>query len=230
MERYVIHACPDRMWYVDEYLVPSMLKQHIPRDEIIIWCDVERKGCLQTAIDCFEYCGKHEGGCWHLQDDVIIAKDFAKRTQTADSEIECGFCHSLYENSNGRSVDRTGKVESRYMWSSFPCIYIPNRMARDFVEWYYTKAMYRPQYEVFIFEKKHDDGFWRDFVNECLQDEMVLNHVPSLIDHVDWLIGGSVVNRLRGTNVRSYYWTDEDMIEDLRNRLRKEGHGSSVLF
>ena len=230
MQRYVIHACPNRMWYVDEYLVPSMVRQRIPRDDILIWCDTEHKGCLTSSIECFEECGKHEGGCWHLQDDVIIARDFAKRTKKAKNRIECGFCHSLFENRDGRSVERTGLVEARYMWSSFPCIYVPNVFAGQFAEWFYTKAMYRPQYSTFIFEKKYDDNFWRDFVNECLSDEKVYNHVPSLIDHIDWLIGGSVVNRLRGTNCRSYYWEDVEMIEELRNKLCKEGHQKGVLF
>lgn len=230
MERYVIHACPARMWYVEDYIIPSMLAQKIKRENILVWNDKENKGCLQSSIDCFEYCGEHDGGCWHLQDDVIIAPDFAKRTKKAKNEIECGFVHYGFEMRNGRSVDRVGRVPSQYMWSSFPCIYIPNRIAKGFVDWFYTKAMYMPQYDTFIFEKKYDDNFFRDYVDEYCKEEMVFNHAPSLVDHIDWLIGGSVVNRLRGTNCRSYYWEDDSMIEDLRNKLCEEGHQSGVLF
>ena len=230
MERYVIHACAARIWYVDEYLIPSMLEQGIDRDDILLWCDTEKKGCLISAIECFEHCGQYEGGCWHLQDDIILAKDFAKRTRSANDRIECVFCHSLFEKNNGRSVDRIGQVKAQYMWSSFPCIYIPNRLAAEFAEWYYSKASFQDRYQMMIVDKKGDDMFWRDFVNEVHPEEIVFNHTPSLIDHIDWLIGGSVANRLRGTNCRSYYWEDEDMIEALRNRLCKEGHKSSVLF
>lgn len=230
MERYVIHACKARMWYVDEFLVPSMLKQGITRDDILIWCDTEGKGNLISCIESFEHCGKHDGGCWHLQDDVILATDFAKRTKDADDRIECGFCHSLFEHDNGRSVDRIGEVKAQYMWSSFPCIYIPNRLAGDFAEWYYSKGSFRPEYQMLIVDKHGDDRFWRDFINECHSDEMVFNHVPSLIDHIDWLIGGSVANRLRGTNCRSYYWTDEELVEALKNKLREGEHREGVLF
>ena len=230
MERYVIHACQHRMWYVDEYLVPSMLRQGIDRDEILIWCDTDFKGNLQAAIDCFEHCGEHEGGCWHLQDDVILDESFAKRTRTADDQIECGFCHYAFENKDGRSVERIGEVASRYMWSSFPCIYIPNRIAKAFVEWFYDKACYDQKYDQLIFNKMGDDRFFRDYINEFCQDERVINHVPALIDHIDWLIGGSVANRHRGTNCRAYYWTDEDAIDALRYKLCEEGHRNGVLF
>ena len=230
MERYVIHACPDRMWYVEEFLIPSMLKQKIKRSDILVWNDEERKGNLWSAMECFDYCGKHDGGCWHLQDDVIIAKDFAKRTKDADKDIECGFCHLNFETSDGRSPQRIGRVESKYMWSSFPCIFIPNWIAADFAKWFYKKAMYRQEYVMFCHEGKHDDSFWRDYVNEERCYDTVINVVPSLIDHVDWLIGGSVINQMRGTNCRSYYWTDEDLIDDLRTKLGEKGYGNRILF
>lgn len=230
MERYVIHACKARMWYVDEFIIPSMLKQGIARDEILVWCDTESKGNLLSCIECFEHCGKSEGGCWHLQDDVLLAPDFAKRTRLSDDRIECGFCHILFEKEKGRSVERIGEVNAQYMWSSFPCIYIPNRLAGEFAEWYYKKASYRSEYQRLIFDKHGDDRFFRDFIDELHPDEKVFNHVPALVDHVDWLIGGSVANRLRGTNCRAYYWIDEGMVESLKNTLRKGEHRNGVLF
>ena len=230
MERYVIHACPDRMWYVDGFLLPSLLDQGICRDDILIWNDEERKGNLWAAMECFEYCGKHDGGCWHLQDDVIISETFAERTKDADKQIMCGFCHYAFEKSDGRSVDRIGEVEARYMWSSFPCIYIPNWLARDFATWFYKKAMYRQEYVMFLHEKKHDDSFWRDYINEEHPYDKVVNVVPSLIDHVDWLLGGSVINTMRGTNCRSYHWEEEELIFELKEKLRQKGFGNRILF
>ena len=116
------------------------------------------------------------------------------------------------------------------MWSSFPCIYIPNRIAKAFVEWFYDKACYDQKYDQLIFNKMGDDRFFRDYINEFCQDERVINHVPALIDHIDWLIGGSVANRHRGTNCRAYYWTNEDAIDALRYKLCEEGHREGVLF
>ena len=228
--KYMIHACPDRMWYVEQFLIPSMLDQGILRSDITVWNDEEKKGNLWATMDSFEYCGKQDGGYWHLQDDVIIASDFAKRSKVSGDDIECGFCHYLFENRDGRSVDRVGRVKSQYMWSSFPCIYIPNWILKDFTEWFYKKAMYRSEYVNFIHEKKHDDSFWRDYVNEERHYDTVINIAPSLVDHVDWLIGGSVINQMRGTNCRSYHWEEEDLIEDLKNKLRQKGFGNRILF
>lgn len=230
MERYIIHACPARMWYVEEYLVPSMIEQHIPRDDILIWCDADHKGCLQSAIDCFEHCGEHEGGCWHVQDDVIIALDFAKRTRATNDYIECGYCNFHFEQADKRSVENVGFVPAKYMWSSFPCIFIPNGLAGEFADWYYRKASYRTEYQMLIINKKGDDTFWRVFIDEEKPDEKVFNHVPALVDHIDWLIGGSVVNQHRGTNCRAYYWTDDNLIDNLKHKLCKEGHQNDVLF
>ena len=33
----MIHCCPKRIWYVEEYLIPSMLRQGIDRENIIVW-------------------------------------------------------------------------------------------------------------------------------------------------------------------------------------------------
>ena len=40
---YMIHAVPEREWYVEEYLIPSMISQGISPDEIEVWMDSERK-------------------------------------------------------------------------------------------------------------------------------------------------------------------------------------------
>ena len=230
MERYVIHACPGRMWYVEEFMIPSMLKQGIEQTDILVWNDSDGKGNLFSTIECLEHCGKHDGGCWHLQDDVLLASDFAKQTAAADKYIECGFCHIGFEKEDGRSVEKIGKVKAQYMWSSFPCIFIPNWIAKDFVEWFYTKAMYDPKYLMFIHERKHDDCFWRDYVNEERHYDTVINHAPALIDHIDWLIGGSVINQMRGTNCRAYHWEEEELVFKLREELCQKGHGQGVLF
>ena len=233
MQRYVIHACPNRMWYVEEYLIPSMVKQGIPETEIRIWNDEDGKGNLMSSMECFEECGKHKGGCWHLQDDVIIAGDFAGRTKEDGAEVICGFCHFNFESkdiSKGLGVDKIGRVKVEDMWNSFPCIYVPNSIAADFAEWFFKRAMYRPHYERHIRERKHDDMFFRDYMRECHENETVINLVPALVDHIDWLLGGSVVNPMRGTNSRAYHWKDERMIEKLKNNLRKGAHRNGVLF
>ena len=39
MARYLIHCYKDRRWYVDKYLIPSMLKQDIDKSDIEVFED-----------------------------------------------------------------------------------------------------------------------------------------------------------------------------------------------
>ena len=52
MAKYVIHACPERMWYVDNYLIPSMRGQSI--HNIDVRCDNEHIGCLESCMQIFK--------------------------------------------------------------------------------------------------------------------------------------------------------------------------------
>ncbi len=77
MPKYMIHACLARMWYVEEFLIPSMLEQGIEWESITIWNDAQRRGNLIACMDSFLSLAGSDGGTWHLQDDVIICRDFA---------------------------------------------------------------------------------------------------------------------------------------------------------
>ena len=44
MPKYLIHCCNDRMWYVKEFLIPSMIKQGISTDDIFIYQDKNKIG------------------------------------------------------------------------------------------------------------------------------------------------------------------------------------------
>lgn len=80
--KYMIHACPKRMWYVSDYLIPSMLAQGIDKGNIIVWNDIDGVGNLASCLASFASC-QEEGETWHLQDDVVICHDFAERTASA---------------------------------------------------------------------------------------------------------------------------------------------------
>ena len=96
--RYMIHACPARMWYVKDFLIPSMMSQGIRGDDITVWNDSGGKGNLASCLESFASLKDTPGGTWHLQDDVMICRDFAARTkELAGSSIICGFCYSGYE-------------------------------------------------------------------------------------------------------------------------------------
>ena len=215
--QYMIHACPQRMWYVDEHLIPSMRVQGIPDSEIEVWNDTEQRGNLFSCMESFKACGEREGGTWHLQDDVIISRDFAKRTAELDDGIVCGFACQNF----GPSMQEQGIVPACFMWYSFQCIRIPNDLAGECAEWFFTDAMHRTKYSPQIVDRKHDDWFFREFIMERYAKLWVTNLAPNIADHIDFLIGGTTINRLRSAKInRSASFQDEDLVDALAEQLK----------
>lgn len=214
----MIHACPQRMWYVEEFLIPSMLAQGISREEIEIWNDTDGKGNLFSCMESFRAVGAREGGTWHVQDDVVIAKDFAQRLRAHDLGIVCGFGCANF----GATSQHIGRVPAVFMWYSFQCIRIPNELAGACAEWFFTQAQHRSGYLQLVIDGKHDDKFWREFMLEEHRDLFVTNLAPNLADHVDYLIGGTVINRARQLKInRSAFWEDEQAVPDLEAALQR---------
>lgn len=222
MNHYMIHACPQRMWYVEEFLVPSMLEQDIRPDEIEIRCDTEGKGNLLSCMESFRDCGERPGGTWHLQDDVIISRSFGANTWAGDSIVHCGFgCRNF-----GPSMQEKGTVPMPFMWYSFQCIFIPNKIAGECAEWFFDQAVRRSAYETKIAENRHDDWFFRQFMQERHPDDLVVNEMPNLVDHIDFLIGGTVINPLRRIQVnRAEFFPDGYLVEELERKLKERNNG-----
>ena len=213
MADVLIHACPDRKWYIEDFLIPELERQGFA---IRVSYDMEKKGNLQACLDRFKEVSKEPGDTWHLQDDVYPASDFYKRAEEfPDGEILCGFVHTLFEPFNRPMCGRQPAV---FMFNSFPCIRIPNSYAGEFVEWY-EEAKTRPNYRDWVQSNKHDDGFFKDFITERHGTEYVWNIVPCLCEHVDYLIGGSITNEWRGYVCRAAYWEEEDRIEELSEKI-----------
>lgn len=213
--KYMIHACPQRMWYVNDYLLPSMRAQGI--DEVEIWNDTEGKGNLLACMEAFRACGEREGGTWHLQDDVLISRDFAERTRAPVDGVVCGFgCQN-----SGPSMQERGKVPMAFMWYSFPCIHIPNNLAGECAAWFFEDAIQRTQYAAQVSDRKHDDWFWMEFLLERHKGLWVTNLVPNLVEHVDYLIGGTMINQQRRIQInRSAYFEDLDLVEELKSKIK----------
>lgn len=216
--RVMIHACPDRMWYVNDFLVPDLTDQGVT--EITVWNDERRQGNLQSCMAAFASC-TGDGGTWHIQDDVLIAGDFAERAEAAQGDkIVCGFVSDAY----GPDPNHKGTVYMPDMWNSFPCIYIPNLVAEEFVEWFREDAWKvdaGPQAFALYDIGMGDDWFFREFILARHGWETAVNLAPCLVEHVDWLVGGSVANRYRGFLTRASWFPDADRVEQLQNRINK---------
>lgn len=213
MINVLIHACPAREWYVNDFLIPSLRSQGI--EQIDVWLDTDGRGCLESFASSCAMLGDRTGGTWHLQDDVIIADDFAKRAEEYDHGLVCGFCSQSF----GPNIDLYGKVLMIHHWYSFPCIRIPNSYAKEFAEWFEKEARHRRKYDSYFYYKNGDDSLFRDWVVENRPHDPAINLKPNIVDHVDYLIGGSVVNKHRAVPSRAAFFNAPNLVDELSNTL-----------
>lgn len=199
-----------------DYLIPSMLKQGISADDISIYNDDKHEGNLRACMHAFGSVSNDAGGTWHLQDDVLICHDFKERTEAMDEGLVCGFSSSQYD---GNIEERKGEVPREHMWFSFPCIRIPNQMARECSEWVLKFIIGNPVYKRFWESGVNDDWAFKQYLKTFHADCRAINAVPCLVDHVDYLIGGSSGERKRKRPVRAQYWDDDYLVEELSHAL-----------
>ena len=237
MSKIVIHACPPRMKYIEQYLVPSLINQGISNNEIKICCDVNGAGNLTSCMQVFSSM-KDVGGAWHLQDDVIICRDFFDRIKTLESKygdkVICGYCWEKDPNvgvtEKAANVD-TIEVVPSHMWWSFPCIYIPNVIANKCERWFNSTAVYDEKYITYLVTKQCDDYFFREFLRIYYGDNKIAVHTfPCLVDHIDYLIGGSQVKSInRPVETHAAWFPDGDLIKELKNKLNICEEGDNKL-
>ena len=215
MSKYMIHACKNRLWYVRQYLVPSLIEQGVKNDDIAVYVDDKSEGCLVSYINSFkQLTGK---GTWHLQDDVVVSTRFKELTEKHDRGVVCGYCNCYDKDIS------YGYVSTEKMWYSFPCIRIPDNMAIDFAEWLQTDKV-QQTFGSYIKYNKHIDVLFQLYVNETYSTMSVLNLSPNIINHIDYLIGGSVINGNRNEGPKelmAVYWEDSrDTIDRLERSLK----------
>lgn len=208
--KFIIHSCDDRLWYVRGFLIPAMKAQGL---DPVIHNDDDHRGCLWAYIDSFR--GLSGDGSWHLQDDVMICRDFSEITKSCDDGIVYGFFHKH----RPEDVFIPGKVSVMKATYSFPCMRIPDKLAVEFADWFLSEAQFRDEYQRWIEERKYVDVFWRDFLRERHPDEFVYNLKPSIVDHIDEYIGGSTINYWRDGWCHADYFDDTETIEDLKIKL-----------
>ena len=216
----MIHACPKRMWYVEEYMIPSMLAQGINEEDVTVYNDTEGDGNLKSCLKSFASVPDNGDGVWHLQDDLLLSSDFKRKSERYDFGIVYGF--SGYYDKNERTGEwfNPGIVKPRYMWSSFQCVRIPNYIVHKFVRWFRQYIQNNPVYREQVQSGKCDDWFFREYLRCILPDIDVLNLAPNIVDHVDQLIGGSVINGARNLpEYRARFWEEEELFEELERKI-----------
>ena len=210
--KVLIHACPQRMWYVEEFLAPNLRSQGA---EVEIWNDVQGIGNLYACMESFKR-RLGDGATWHIQDDVLPCRDFVKRcSEYENDKVVYGFCCQRFTD----DPDQTGLVHTPDAWHSFQCVRIPDSWARECAEWFYAEGRSDPDLRHLAALNRFDDYFFREFCQRRHGRDAAINARPCLVEHVDMLIGGSVINEWRGYWVRAALWDDEELVAELRERL-----------
>jgi len=213
--KVLIHAYPKRMWYVEGWLVPELERQGA--DEVEIWNDTEGNGNLRACLDSFA-ARSGDGGTWHIQDDVLLCRDFVKRCREHDEGVVYGFCNVQFTD----DPLQTGRVSVEDAWHSFQCVRIPDEYARECAAWFEGPGKTSALYPIWVKSGKMDDDVFRTFLIDRHGRETVENLRPNLVEHVDWIIGGSVLHPWRGYIARAHFWDDEELVRELRESVR--GH------
>lgn len=221
--KYMIHTCPKRKWYVDEFLYPSLLEQGMAKDDIVIWNDTKRKGNLVSCQESFRWCAAlfgPEERTWHLQDDVIISSRFKELTEAYDEPFQSGFCCDAWEPENGRYA---GPVVVPLNWVSFQCVYIKNDIAAEFADWVDEKnGVDEALTEMYISHNMHDDVLFKHFLIERYKGMPARNIAPNIVDHIDYMLGGSTLNEERkaiNSERTSWYWYEPEKLKALKTKL-----------
>ena len=195
----LIHASRERNWYVQGYLIPKLLST-----KLRVFYDAYHQGNIEAYLRSYEKLPL-TGDTWHLEDDVLPDKRFLKWAEELEDfeGIVCGFGAS---------------EESFY---SFPCIRIPNWYIQTFLIWlkHTDDECVKARFELgkgidFIFRK-----YWIGhqipvkFMNPCM------------VEHIDDLIGGSLIN-IREKPLKAYRFEDEESLTDLKRWLGRREDGA----
>lgn len=215
--KILIHACPKRMWYVNGFLIPMLKEQGA--EDIEVWNDTEKRGNLQACMDSFA-ARTGDGGTWHIQDDVLPCRDFVKRCRDLDDGIVYGFCCEAFTD----DPQLHGKVYVYDAWHSFQCVRIPNAYARECAAWVrsgrWKTESPNPELYALWDRNNGDDTFFHEFLACMHPRDFAENAKPNLVEHVDYIIGGSVLSPYREYHARSDYWEDNDLIEELKKAVK----------
>lgn len=221
--RYMIHAIPERMWYVKGYLIPELIRQGIPKSRIKVWNDKDHDGNLLSWVVSCLWCGEHDkgGDTWHIQDDVVPSKAFAKVTETLngfDMPVFAGFCADLCYGEDRSPYQGFQPIYK--LWWSFQCIRIKDELAGECGRWFMAhEGSFGQDMDILLREGKGDDTLFSLFLKETHPDMQVINGRVNLVQHIDDLLGGSVVNKGRDFAIRAKYWADHGEMDKVKEWL-----------
>ena len=82
----------------------------------------------------------------------------------------------------------------------------------------------RKKYRAYFDENKHDDVFLEMYLTQNFPTLRVWNLAPNIVNHIDHLIGGSLINQGRNKStefIMSKYWNEPELLNDIERRLKE---------
>ena len=217
---YLIRATSKRQWYVDDFLIPEMKKQGISEREIKVFND--NTGNLNSFINmCYFIVENYnwDDFVWVLQDDVMISDNFHYITDRYCFQEANGFCSSV------NSIKDVGYVLPEKSWLSFQCKNFRVDKIRYFIDWFEVNSQYNELVKSLVNTGIHDDLIYHYFELEIVSG--VHNLSPNIVEHVDYLIGGSIINKTREFYIKSQNFEDKEKIKNLKLLIDK--HYSNMI-
>lgn len=219
MAKYLIHTCKEREWYVDNFLIPSMVKQGIDNNNIYKYIDNNKEGNLIACMKAFlqvELFSDFDEIVWHLQDDVAISKEFKRYTEVNyETDIVCAFC------TREQIARPIGQVDPVDMWYSFQCIGIKSYITSGCVNWFYTNGMFDKNIIPYFEKGLGDDEVFKYYCTEVCSGLKVLNLIPNLVEHIDFLIGGSTAAKGMPQRRAMYLKDGTEIVQNLMEELKQ---------
>ena len=66
-----------------------------------------------------------------------------------------------------------------------------------------------------------DDTFFHEFMACMHPYDVAENLKPNIVEHVDWLLGGSSIQKWRDYIARAEFFEDTDLVDELRERIKR---------
>lgn len=211
----LIHATPERMNYVGEFLSPRLKAQGF---SVHIYEDSEHKGNLAAYLESYKKLPEN-GDTWHLEDDVLPDSRFYSLVSGEWKRfpgIICGF-----GDKRKFTAEHFGSKNCiPGMFYSFPCIRIPNKTIKDFLVWLDDN-----QGDTVIANTiksgKEIDYLFRIYLDSHKMN--AYNFRPCLVEHIDEYLSGSIVHPNRQTLAKAVIFEDEKALDDLREWSNGKG-------
>ena len=228
MNDVLIRGTPRRMWYINEYLIPSLQEAGVPQDKIHLYIDNNRAGALGSYFALEEVLPEIHSDCvWHLQDDVYPCSNFAERCEELEAICPNGIIAGFWPRDQRHipagqhgHIDGFGlKTNKDWQLWSFQCIRIPTWITIDSMKWIRSMGEQRTfpksdcgDIQMLYDQNLGDDTLFWVYLEKVLPDEIHYDCEVSLVDHVGDLIGGSLLGNRIG---RARNFDDKEKVDAL---------------